>query len=56
VAIFVDGVRQGRVTGSTGTIANTWVLSIGGKSRCDQYRVGCDYFSGDIDYVRILKG
>ena len=56
VSIYVDGVRYRTVTGLHGTIANTWGLSLGGKPKCDQYRVGCDYFSGDVDYVRIRKG
>jgi hypothetical protein len=28
-------------------------LSIGGKVQCDQIDDTCDYFSGDIDWVRI---
>lgn len=56
VTIAVDGVRRGKVNGSTGTIANSWVLVIGGKSRCDQRRTGCDYFSGNVDFVRVEKG
>jgi hypothetical protein len=55
VSIYVDGVRYRTVTGPHGTIANTMGLSVGGKSRCDQVRTGCDYFSGDVDYVRIQK-
>ena len=56
VTMYVDGVRHSRSTGPTGTIANTWGLAIGGKSTCDQVRVGCDYFSGDVDHVRVEKG
>ncbi|MGN9808038.1 PKD domain-containing protein [Micromonospora sp. BQ11] len=56
VEMYVDGVRTSRLTGPTGTIANNWQLSIGGKSSCDGVNVTCDYFAGDIDYVRILKG
>jgi PKD repeat protein len=56
VTMYVDGVQHNRLTGPTGTIANTWELSIGGKSRCDQIDVTCDYFVGDIDYIRIEKG
>jgi hypothetical protein len=56
VTMYVDGVRHNRLVGGTGTIANTNELSIGGKSRCDQYSTTCDYFTGDIDFVRIDKG
>jgi PKD repeat protein len=56
VEMYVDGVRTSRLTGPTGTIANTWQLSIGGKSSCDGVTVTCDYFAGDIDYVKFLKG
>ncbi|NES28197.1 PKD domain-containing protein [Micromonospora terminaliae] len=56
VEMYVDGVRTSRLTGPTGTIANNWQLSIGGKSVCDGVKVTCDYFGGDIDYVKILKG
>jgi hypothetical protein len=55
VTLYVDGVRDGRTSGATGPIANSWPLAIGGKSDCDQQGVGCDYFSGDIDLVRIEK-
>jgi PKD repeat protein len=54
--MYVDGVRRSRSTGPTGTIANTWDLTIGGKGTCDQVKTTCDYFVGDIDYVRIEKG
>jgi hypothetical protein len=55
VTMYVDGVRHSTQNGPTGSISNTWPLAIGGKSSCNQYKVGCDYFSGDIDYVRIRK-
>ncbi len=56
VEMYVDGVRTSTLTGSTGTIANSWALSIGGKSDCDGLITTCDYFAGDIDYLKILKG
>ncbi len=56
VEMYIDGVRQSRLTGPTGTIANPWELTIGGKGQCDGVNVTCDYFVGDIDYVRIEKG
>ncbi|ATO14215.1 hypothetical protein CO540_10635 [Micromonospora sp. WMMA2032] len=56
VEMYVDGVRTSRLNGPTGTIANTWQVSVGGKSQCDGTKVTCDYFAGDIDYIKILKG
>jgi hypothetical protein len=56
VTIYLYGVRYTSVSGPHGPIANSKGLSIGGKSKCDQLKVGCDYFSGDIDYVQIFRG
>lgn len=53
VALVIDGTKVASRYGPTGRIANSWPLSIGGKTTCDQVSVGCDYFAGDIDYVRI---
>ncbi|HET8615445.1 MAG TPA: laminin G domain-containing protein [Actinomycetales bacterium] len=53
---YVDGVRVGRKNGQTGTIDNKVALTIGGKPNCDQIKITCDYFGGDIDYVKIEKG
>jgi hypothetical protein len=55
IRLFVDGAQVVSRRTSMGNIANTQPLSIGGKSTCDQIKVTCDYFSGDIDYVRIEK-
>jgi hypothetical protein len=41
------------IRGTIGTIDNKRPLSIGGKTDCDITTVGCDYFDGTIDYVRI---
>ena len=49
----VDGTVVARLTGPTGSISNNWPLSIGGKYDCDQINVTCDYFAGDVDWVRI---
>ena len=45
------------IKGSIGRIDNKWPLSIGGKYRCDPAaaRTTCDYFNGDIDWVRIER-
>ena len=51
--MWVDGAVTGRNRNPTGTIANTRPVTIAGKGNCDQVTITCDYFSGDIDYVRI---
>ena len=53
VTMTVDGVVTGRNRNPTGTIANTKPLSIAGKLNCDQIDITCDYFAGDLDYVKI---
>jgi hypothetical protein len=53
VTMIIDGVVTGRNRNPTGTIANTRPLTIAGKGNCDQVEVTCDYFSGELDYVRI---
>jgi hypothetical protein len=53
LALSIDGSPVAHRAGHTGRIENSWPLSIGGKTDCDQYDVGCDYFAGDIDYVEI---
>lgn len=56
VTMTVDGVVTDVRPGSTGPIANTWDLTIGGKGTCDQVKVTCDYFVGAIDWVQVTKG
>jgi hypothetical protein len=53
VSLWIDGTRVAGRDGATGRIANSWPLSIAGKTTCDQISVGCDYFAGDLDYARI---
>jgi hypothetical protein len=53
VTMTIDGVVTGRNRNATGTIANARPVTIAGKGNCDQVEITCDYFSGDIDYVRI---
>ena len=53
VIMTVDGVVTGRNFNTTGSIANTRPLSIAGKLNCDQVTITCDYFAGDIDYIKI---
>ena len=56
VEMFVDGVFENRKIGQTGTIDNKVPVTIGGKINCDQVETTCDYFSGDIDYVKMSIG
>jgi hypothetical protein len=53
LTMTVDGTRVARTPGWTGRIANSWPLTIGGKVDCDQKKVGCDYYAGDLDYAEI---
>jgi hypothetical protein len=53
VALEIDGSTVASRYGATGKISNSWPMSIGGKTDCDQISVGCDYFAGDIDRVEI---
>lgn len=56
VTMTVDGVKRSTAQGKTGSISNPKPLTIAGKGTCDQITVTCDYFVGDIDWVRIEKG
>ena len=53
VSMIVDGKFTDIRSGATGTISNSLPLTIGGKRDCNQVKVGCDYFTGDIDRVQI---
>ncbi|RJK97887.1 hypothetical protein D5H78_02650 [Vallicoccus soli] len=41
------------IRGATGLLDNAVPFTIGGKINCDQVEVTCDYFAGDIDWVRV---
>jgi hypothetical protein len=56
VTMTVDGRAPRSSAGPTGTISNRFPLSIGGKVSCNQTTVSCDYYVGDLDYVRIANG
>jgi hypothetical protein len=61
VDMYVDGVFRSRVRHTTGVINNKKPWTIGGKFDCNTAdpTVGadsCDYWPGDMDYVRITKG
>ena len=55
VTMYVDGVFRNRKNGPTGTIDNTMPVTVGGKIDCNQVTVTCDYFSGQIDYLKLTK-
>ncbi|MGL5825471.1 MAG: LamG-like jellyroll fold domain-containing protein [Nocardioides sp.] len=56
VTMYIDGVYHNRRNAASGTIDNTIPMTIGGKINCDQVVITCDYFSGNIDYVKITRG
>ncbi len=56
VSMTIDGTTTITKSGSTGSITNTVPLTIGGKSNCDQGHVTCDYFTGEIDWLKIETG
>ncbi len=51
-----DGVKVRRANGPTGQISNIMPFAIGGKSKCNAVTVTCDYWVGEMDYVRIETG
>lgn len=55
VTMWVDGLYQSRKLGTAGTIDNQFPMTIGGKIDCDQVKVTCDYFTGQIDFIKITK-
>jgi len=55
VTMYVDGEFRNRKNGPTGTIDNTMPMTVGGKIDCDQVDVTCDYFSGQIDFIKLTK-
>jgi hypothetical protein len=56
LTLSIDGSTVARREGRTGRIANSWPLTIGGKTDCDQIEVGCDYYAGDLDFIEISAG
>jgi Laminin G domain len=54
VTMTIDGttvVQSSRAT--WGPISNDVPLTIAGKSNCDQITITCDYFAGEIDWIKI---
>jgi hypothetical protein len=56
LTMTIDGTTVRRALGPTGNISNPVPLTIGGKPNCDQIKITCDYFAGDIDYIKIQNG
>ena len=56
VSQWVDGVLVAETQARTGPIDNREPFVIGGKRLCDQQTVGCDYYSGLVDWARITRG
>ena len=51
--LTIDGSVVDTAHGSTGNISNTRPVTIGGKLNCDQINTTCDYYTGDIDWVKL---
>lgn len=56
MSLMVDGAVLDRRFIPLISVSNSRPLTIGGKLNCDQIAITCDYFSGDIDEVRIEVG
>jgi len=56
VSMYVDGEFRNKKNGTVGTIDNNFPMTVGGKIDCDQIDVTCDYYSGQIDSLKITKG
>jgi Concanavalin A-like lectin/glucanases superfamily len=56
VTMYVDGKQTRRTSRRTGNLNNTMPWTVGGKPNCNGSTVGCDYFTGDVDYLRLTKG
>ena len=53
LTLSIDGSVVDTAHGSTGNISNTRPVTIGGKLNCDQIKTTCDYYTGDIDWVKL---
>jgi len=53
LTLTIDGSVVDTAHGSTGNISNTRPVTIGGKLNCDQIKTTCDYYTGDIDWVKL---
>lgn len=55
VSLVIDGVTR-RGTAPTGAVSNRAPLVIAGKGSCNGTTVGCDYWVGEMDYLRVETG
>jgi hypothetical protein len=55
VTITIDGGAPKTNHRWTGSISNTWPVTIGGKLKCNQQSVGCDYYVGRIDRIVVKR-
>lgn len=55
LTLTIDGSVVDTAKGSSGTISNPRPITIGGKLECDQVKTTCDYFTGDVDYIKITN-
>jgi hypothetical protein len=55
VTLVVDGTTY-RANKPTGVLNNAKSWSLGGKPECNATTVTCDYFGGQVDYLRFIKG
>lgn len=53
INLYIDGKLSVHTRNTVGNIANNWDMTISGKGSCNQVKVSCDYFVGEIDYVQI---
>jgi Laminin G domain len=53
LTLSIDGHVVDTASGKTGSISNSRPLTIAGKLDCNQMDVTCDYYTGDIDYIKI---
>ncbi|WP_152185022.1 LamG domain-containing protein [Segeticoccus rhizosphaerae] len=56
ITMTIDGTKTRRAYGTTGTISNRVPMTIGGKVNCDQVKITCDFFTGDIDRISVDAG
>jgi hypothetical protein len=61
IRLYIDGNLNRRLSGSSGNINNTKPWTFGGKFDCDTSDPNtgadsCDYYPGDIDWVKFTKG
>jgi hypothetical protein len=55
VTITIDGGTPKTNHHWTGSISNTWPVTIGGKLKCNQQSVECDYYVGRIDRIAVMR-